>query len=90
MFNDSNGIKKTLKSNPTSTSLYQYINNGNVSESIINQTYPKTSPIVRRYSSLAESTFKSSVQRLIDTFETENRRHFAEFERVNNDLKVCF
>lgn len=33
---------------------------------------------------------RSSVQRLIDTFETENRRHFEEFQRINNELRVSF
>lgn len=31
---------------------------------------------------------KSSVQRLIDTFENENRRHFDEFQRINDELRV--
>ncbi|KAI1723516.1 zinc finger, c3HC4 type (RING finger) domain-containing protein [Ditylenchus destructor] len=30
---------------------------------------------------------KSSVQRLIDTFENENRRHFEEFQRINDELR---
>jgi hypothetical protein len=34
------------------------------------------------------SNGKSSVQRLIDTFENENRRHFEEFQRINNELRV--
>lgn len=33
---------------------------------------------------------RSSVQRLIDTFENENRRHFEEFQRINNELRVSF
>lgn len=31
---------------------------------------------------------RSSIQRLIDTFETENRRHFEEFQRINSELRV--
>ncbi|KAI6186992.1 RING-type domain-containing protein [Aphelenchoides besseyi] len=34
-----------------------------------------------------QRTVKSSVQRLIDTFENENRRHFEEFQRINNELR---
>ncbi|CAD5230948.1 unnamed protein product [Bursaphelenchus xylophilus] len=30
---------------------------------------------------------KSSIQRLIDTFENENRRHFEEFQQINHELR---
>ncbi|KAI6223754.1 Viral A-type inclusion protein [Aphelenchoides fujianensis] len=36
---------------------------------------------------LPQRTVKSSVQRLIDTFENENRRHFEEFQRINSELR---
>lgn len=35
-----------------------------------------------------QSSGKSSVQRLIDTFENENRRHSEEFHRINSELRV--
>lgn len=83
-FNDSNGLKKNLKRSPT----FSFQSTNNEKNGPI--PHSTTSLIVRRYNALGESPPKSSVQRLIDTFETENRRHFAEFERVNNDLKVKF
>ncbi|CAD5225663.1 unnamed protein product [Bursaphelenchus okinawaensis] len=35
----------------------------------------------------AKTQVKSSIQRLIDTFENENRRHFEEFQQINHELR---